>query len=434
MVTLAPFKGIKYNKEKIPHLEDVMSPPYDIITPEMQQKLYKKHKQNYVRLILGKQNDDDTKTDNRYTCAQQLFSKWQQDRILIQSEHPCIYPYTIEYTLNGKAKTMTGFFVLVQIDPTYTTVKPHEKTLSKPKQDRLSLMRACHANLEPIQLLYTDPKNTITDVIHQAMNQPIVNVEGYDGFTHKLYQITDEKVIQHLLTFFSNQDIYIADGHHRYQTAINFAQERREETNNDDPHASFNYRLIILVNMFDEGLAILPTHRLITYPDLNVQQVLSTLSEHFSIQEYKFKAKQTDPSVRGNHIMEEVRKQPYQYGLYAGGKYYLLKLKESSVMKKITPDHSETWQTLDVSILHKLILEKGMDITDENLEDHVKYTRSNKEAIQWVDDGTYDFSFLLNATQITQLKQIADNGEHMPQKSTYFLPKMLSGLIAYKME
>jgi uncharacterized protein (DUF1015 family) len=436
MVEVAPFKGIIYNKEKIKTLDDVMSPPYDIISEDMQEKLYAKNTYNFVRLILGKIFTDDTEKNNRYTRAQELFDAWQKQNILLPSQAPAIYPYKIDYIVKKEKKQLNGFFILLKLDPEYKTVKAHEKTLAKPKADRLNLMRACKANLEPIQLMYMDEGDSLRKTIDAALEKPLFNVTGYDGFTHRLWRLDAPDTVRTIVEYLSEKILFIADGHHRYQTSINFASEQREQTGNNDSHASFNYILVVLCNMFDAGLSILPTHRLITMPHVDFDTLSSKLGRYFVIEKKQIKHPQKDYQQTGKTVMEAIETTTgHKFALYTkGGTYYLLSLKEESIMDSRAPDHSKTWRTLDVSILHKLILEEILGIDEKNLEDHVKYTRVDAEAIQAVDEGKYNFSFLMNATKIDQLKAIADAGEHMPQKSTYFLPKMLSGLVMYKMQ
>ena len=434
MVEVAPFKGITYNKEKIGNLDDVMSPPYDIISEEMQNKLYTKHQNNFVKLILGKQFPSDTKGDNRYTRAKQLFDEWQENSILSESEKNAIFPYKIEYILNNETRTMNGFFVLLRLDPDYKVVKAHEKTLSKPKADRLDLMRSCKANLEPIQLLYMDNKDTIGKMIDDGIDTPILNIKGYDGFMHKLWKVEDEFLISKIVDELSNKVLFIADGHHRYQTAINFADEMKKKTNISDEHAQFNYRMVILANIFDEGLAILPTHRFIKMPNLDLDDLLQKLQEYFIVEEKTIEKTDDNYDRVGKRIISEIETEDkHKFALYSNKKYYVLTLKDEKIMDEFAKDRSEIWRTLDVSILHKIVLENILGINEGNLEDHVRYTRVDGEAIQFVDEERFDISFLMNATKIDELKAIAEAGEHMPQKSTYFLPKMLSGLVMYKM-
>lgn len=433
MVEIAPFKGITYNKNKIGKLDDVMSPPYDIISDEMQTQLYERHPYNFVRLILGKQNSNDTEKDNRYTRAKSAFESWIKDAILIKSDKPAIYPYKIEYTTEKKKKIMNGFFVLLKLDPNYKMVKAHERTLSKPKADRLNLMRACYADLEPIELLYIDKTDKIRKKIDGSLKEPLINVTGYDGFNHKLWKLDDENVISMIQNELKEKILFIADGHHRYQTSIDYANELKEKTGNRDENAPFNYIMVIIANMFDEGLSILPTHRLIKKSDVNVNDLLKKINQYFVVKE-----KTIDGGTSALEISKKIgkdleTKKDHKLAMYLKDRYYVLTLRDESIMDEFAKDRSKTWRTLDVSILHKIILESIIGINQDNLEDHVKYTRVDEEAIKFVDQGKFDLSFLMNPTKISELKAVADAGEHMPQKSTYFLPKMLSGLVVYKM-
>jgi uncharacterized protein (DUF1015 family) len=434
MVETAPFKGMVYNNKKIIKLDDVMSPPYDIISEKMQNELYEKNAYNFVKLILGKIYPDDTDQNNRYTRAKKLFHAWQEQDILIPSAAPAIYPYKIQYSVKNEKKQMNGFFVLLKLDPEYRTVKAHEKTLAKPKADRLNLMRACYANLEPIQLMYMDEQDSIRRAMDGALNEPLIRVKGYDGFIHTLWRLDNTQVVQQIIDELKVKILFIADGHHRYQTSINFAQEKREQTKNTDPNAPFNYIMVVLCNMFDPGLSILPTHRFIKMPGVNLEELAKKLDKDFTIEKKPIQTKKKNYEKLGKLIMHDIETtNAHTLALYAKDSYYVLTLKDDRIMDTVAAEHSKIWRTLDVSILHKLILEQFLGINEKNLEDHVKYTRVDAEALQLVDEGMYDFSFLINATKIDQLKAIADASEHMPQKSTYFLPKMLSGLVMYKM-
>jgi len=434
MVEIAPFKGIIYNKKKIKKIEDVMSPPYDIISEDMQNELYNKNEYNFVKLILGKIYSDDTTTNNRYTRANRLFDAWQQQEILVPSNAPAIYPYKIDYSINKIKKQINGFFVILKLDPEYKTIKAHEKTLAKPKEDRLNLIRTCFANLEPIQLMYMDQNDSIRKTINAALDTPLFKVKGYDGFTHQLWQLDDQKILKTITDTLKNEILFIADGHHRYQTSINYAEEKKEQTGNKDPNAPFNYIMVVLCNMFDPGLSILPTHRLIKMANVKFDDLIRNLEKYFIVEKKLINEKERDYQKIGKKIMDDIATaENHKFALYVKDVYYILTLKDEHAMDDLAIDHSKTWRILDVSILHKLILEQILGINDKNLEQHVKYTRMDAEAIQLVDNGKYNFSFFINATKIDQLKTIADACEHMPQKSTYFLPKMLSGLVMYKM-
>jgi len=434
MVKIKPFKGLTYNTKKIKSLDDVMSPPYDIISESMQNELYDKHEYNFVRLILGKQYPTDSDQDNRYTRAKKLFDEWQRTGVLVDSPQESIYPYRIDYKVKGVKKTFNGFFTLLRLDPEYKEVKAHEKTLAKPKADRLNLMRACHANLEPIELLYMDEEDKIQGLINESLDEPVISVKGYDGFKHSMWCINNEKTVNRIIDEFKHKVLFIADGHHRYQTSVNYAAEIKEKTGNNDPDASFNYIMVVLTNMRHPGLSILPTYRLVKKPDLRLDVFLETMRGYFTVEEKKVKSKNHEKISRGIIKDIEPRRKEHKFAMYHDKKYYVFTLKDEGVMDELAGDHSKTWRTLDVSILHKLILEKGLGINDANIEEHVKYTKNESEAIKVVDEGLYNVSFLINPTRIEELKAIADEKEYMPQKSTYFLPKMLSGLVMYKMQ
>lgn len=422
MVVVEPFRGITYNKEKVGELDKVMSPPYDIISPEMQEELYKRHEYNVVRLILGKIYPDDDENNNRYTRAKRDFENWLEKGILVESDKPAIYPYRIDYEYDGK-KTFNGFFILLKLDHEYKEVKAHERTLSKPKEDRLNLMRATKANLEPIELLYMDERNEIQEKIDKNLGEPEIDVIGYDGFRHRLWKIEDEDTIGFIQEKLKNEILYIADGHHRYQTAIDYAKEIGAKEN--DPE---NYIMVILANMFDEGLTILPTHRLIK-KDIDLGELIEKCREYFDVEEIQIN-RDLSPEEIAKQLSDAIKtEKEHKFAMYHNKGCYVLTLKDESVMDSLAPDRSKTWRTLDVSILHKIVIERIMGIREHNLEDHVKYTRDPREAIEVVDKGKFNLSILLNPTKIEQLKDVASAGEHMPQKSTYFLPKMLSGLV-----
>jgi len=433
MVKVKPFKGITYNTKRFTNFENLTSPPYDIISKNMQDQLYDKSKYNFVRLIFGKKKNEDDILHNCYTRAKEFLEKWISQSILIESKNKSIYPYKIYYKINNQKKIMNGFFILLKLDKKYKKIRAHEKTLSKPKEDRLNLMRNCKANLEPIQLLYVDENDEINKIINKNINDPIFEIKAYDSFKHKLWKLEDNKIIEYIERNLNDKILFIADGHHRYQTAINYANEMSEKYHNYNDDSQFNYMMVILINMFDKGLTILPTHRLIKKDDVDIKKFLFKLDKYFNIIEKNIP---DDKNIKKEEeIIEDLAEEnKKQFVLYFKNKYYILILKNLNLMDKFKDIHSKMWRSLDVSILQKLILEEILGINQENLENHVFYTREIEEAINFVNEGKYNFSCIMNSTKINELKTIAESGEHMPQKSTYFLPKMLSGLVMYKIK
>ncbi|RLF37558.1 MAG: hypothetical protein DRN00_01145 [Thermoplasmata archaeon] len=419
MVEVAPFKGIMYNKDKVGKLDDVMSPPYDIISPEMQEELYRKNDYNVVRLILGKVMPGDNEKDNWYKRARKLFEEWLKEGILVESKKEGIYPYSVRYTIDGEEKEMKGFFILLKLDHDYKAIKAHERTLAKPKEDRLRLMRETKANLEPIELLYMDESDEIMRTIRSNLDGPEIDVVGYDGFRHMLWRIEDEDVITQVKNLLKDKILFIADGHHRYQTAIDYAKEVNAGEN--DPE---NYIMVVLANMFDKGLTILPTHRLIR-SKMGLDEIERKAGKYFEIEKIDVEGSISDKS---REIVKSIEtEEEHKFALYSRKGCSVYTLKDENIMEKFAPDKSETWRTLDVTILHKLLIEDVMGIKD--VEKEISYTRDAREAIGLVEEGKFDLSVIMNPTKIEEVRRVAEAGEHMPQKSTYFMPKLLSGLV-----
>lgn len=394
MVEIFPFRGIRYSTSDI---EDKVAPPYDIISEEMRDELYEKSPYNIVRLTLGKEFPTDDADDNRYLRARNFLKKWLEKGILIQSKKKAIYPYQIEYEFKGKKKVMNGFFALVKLDPDYKKIRAHEKTLSKPKEDRLRLMRACSANLEPIELLYPD-KIAINELIKTGKEK--IEVRAWNGI-NRLWEVTNEDIIKGLQEEFKEKILFIADGHHRYQTSINHWKE-----------GGSRYRMAIFVNMDDPGLEILPTHRMF---DASTDNFFEKAKNYFHIEKMDFHS-----SDRGKEMMNEIRDKKCTFALYSGnGHYFILILKD-----EVKEDYAKM---PDVSVFHSL-LEK-MEISGD-----IKYTRDEEEAISSVDEKKCRLALLLNPIKMEEFKSTALKGEYLPQKSTYFLPKMLSGLVFYSFD
>ena len=427
MVDIAPFKGITYNKKKV-DVNKVVAPPYDVISKEEQEQLYRKSEYNIVRLILGKEYLDDTGENNRYTRAADFFHRWTDVKILVRSDKPSMYVYEEDYTINGKNKKMRGFIALLKLEGYETgKVKRHEKTLSKPKEDRLKLMKTCNANFDQIFLLYSDPEKKIDEILDRnAKGKPDYEVK-YNDVGHRLWTITRRDDIDEIVKTMKPKPLFIADGHHRYETALNYRNYMREKHPDFSGDEVFNYMMVQFNNM-DERLSILPTHRLIhNIPELNVDETLEKLKEFFDVE------KMVLPENKGEKIVDMLKKKKNKkvFALYHDKKCYILTLKDISVMNMFGSG-SEILRKLDVSILHTLIIEKILGITD--VEKHVKYTRDENEAVKLVDEGKYQLSLFLNATTLDELKAVSEANENMPQKSTYFYPKQLTGLVMNAIE
>jgi uncharacterized protein (DUF1015 family) len=437
MAKIAPFRAVRYNLEKIQDPSRVTAPPYDVISPEMQEELYQRSPFNLVRLILGKIEDEDNEVCNRYVRAAGLFRQWMTDGILVRDGQPSIYLYDEEYQVEGLGTVVRkGFMALARLEDFATgMVKPHEKTLSGPKADRLMLTKACEANFSPIFGLYSDPccvQEALTWELKKR--SPDLEVTDDDGVTHRLWQVTDSVVIQKVCDLLDNKPLFIADGHHRYETALNYRDFKRQQLEDFSGKELFNYVLMYFANMEDQGMLIFPTHRLVHgLEGFRLEPFLSELSVYFEVEAHSMDPDDAASRREVRDILQKKGENHPSIGLFAGGRtVYFLTLKDENCMDLFFDEKaSKALRTLDVSILHHLVLEKMLGITPEAQEKqtNLKYVKNFDEPFSLVQSGQHQMAFLMNSTRMTQVRDVANAGEKMPQKSTYFYPKLLSGLV-----
>lgn len=405
MAEIIPFKGILYNQEKIPDLSQVVAPPYDIISKEQQEKYYQTHPYNCIRLILGKDLPSDDEKENKYTRAAEYFNTWLKEGILKQDNRESFYLLVQRFSYHHKKITRTGFITLIRLEELGNGVFPHEKTLSNPKQDRLKLMLATQANFCQVFALYSDEER-ILDACLKVEEAPLIEIEDENNETHQLFRLTDKTKMEKIREVMKSKPIFIADGHHRYETALNAKNI-----------LGYPFIMIYLTKMEDEGLIILPTHRLIG----NISLKITAFEEFFEVE-------MTDNLLQK---MNEMKETHHIFGMYTQGKNYLLTLKDNNIMDKLVgAEKSNEFKQLDVSILETLVINHILKITE--IESHLRYTHDEKEAIWSVNEGRSDVAFFLNPIRLSQLRQMALQHELMPQKSTYFYPKLLSGLVMNK--
>lgn len=441
MAVIAPFRGILYNPEKAGDMSGVVAPPYDVISPEGQERLYQKSDYNIVRLDFGKGNPSDDQDSNRYTRAASDFKAWQEKGILVRDEIPAIYVYEQDYRLkDGTIKTRKGFMSLVRLEELDSgVILPHERTLSGPKTDRLNLTRATGTNLSPIFSLYSDPEMKTNELLSkESKNPPIVNVQGEDGVNNRLWRVTDEAVINGLINEIADKMIFIADGHHRYETALNYRNEMREKHPGYTGKESFNYTLMYFSNMDDEGLTVFPTHRLIYgLKRFDPKVFEESLTENFEIERLAVPVT-TELSNLFMKRLKEKGKDSHSFGVYANGWNYaaIATLRNEDVMDRFVPDHSKAYRRLDVTILHTLIIENILRISKESQErkENIEYIQDEGEGLLKVQRGERHVLFILNPTKVTEVEEVAKAKDKMPQKSTYFFPKLLTGLVINMIE
>ncbi len=431
MATIAPLCGIRYNPHKIGHLSKVVSQPYDRIGPDLQEQYYRLHPYNVVRLIKGQEFEDDTAENNVYTRARDYCQTWLDAGYLLRDAQPALYVYRQTFSLpDGTERTRQAFLTALKlVEFEEGIVLPHERTLSGPKVDRLNLLRATAFNFELIFMLYPDPQNQVNALFDAAIagRSPDADVQELfeKDVCQQMWVVSDPQVIASVReSMASKRGLIIADGHHRYETALNYRAEMRARYPDAPPNAAFNYALVSLVSMDDPGLTILPTHRLIhDYTAQTPTQLLASAGQYFDV--VPLSGRESLESALAEATPAERR-----IGLY-DGRYHLLRLKSPAIMDQVAPDRAPEWRQLDVSILHELIIERVMGISKKQVEakEYLDYYRNLDQALAQVDVGQAVCLFILNPTRIVEVKACSERGEKMPQKSTDFYPKMISGLV-----
>lgn len=434
MATIVAFPGIRYNRELSNNLEELITLPYDVISAADQDRYYDAHPNNVIRLELGRKFREDDATNNRYTRSAQFLREWLAEGVLVPEEKPALYLYRQEFTVDNQKKTRTGVIGGVKIEPYENKViLPHEETLPGHKADRLELMRHCGANFSPIFGLYADKEKTLDDIFARisALTPDAACTSEYGQ--EYLWVITGEDDIAAIQAALAEKQVLIADGHHRYETAQTFLRERQCPDS-----APCRYVMMTLVNLYDPGLTILPTHRLVkNLPDVDFQALLSALSADFLLAEYRL-----DDEGRLEHFMTMARslgaEGAHAFGLSRDGNtIHLLVLKDHVNLDKVMPaDKSPSWRRLDVAILQVLVLEKllGIDAKRQLSGENLSYTRDENEALAALRDQSHQLAFLLNASPMDTVTEVARSGEKMPQKSTFFYPKLITGLVMYMLD
>lgn len=423
MADIRPFRGILYNHEKIEDIAACVTEPYDVISPAEQRAYYKSHPCNIIRLILGKQTPRDNNRNNQYTRAHKYFADWQRQKILVRDAKKSVYIYAQSFPHNKRRKTRTGFIVLLKLeDFAKNTVLPHENTFSQPVQDRLKLLRTIGANSSPIFALFGDTQGKINQLLNQykRADQPYIAIKK-DKVIHRIWRMSDKDKIKTIQKLLKDQQIFIADGHHRYEAALNYKNEMQKKLKQTRGFSTFNYVMTYLAATTDPGLTILPTHRAVKIKaPFNPQKIISNLRRHFEV--HKFSA-----SDQLFSYMRETRATGI-FGTYFGkNKFYGLKLKRAIIEN----DRKTLHQNLDVPILHSVIIERVLPSAP--FEENIYYTRDAQEAIKLVDQGKRQVAFFLRPTKVSQVQKVARSGEKMPHKSTYFYPKLLTGLVINKL-
>lgn len=434
MQRILPFKGLKYNKNIVGNLSAVISPPYDVISTETQKMLYDSHPFNVIRLEYGMTGDADSDTDNRYTRSAETLQEWMHSGVLVPDRQPSVYIYGQEFTApDGRQLFCRGVICLVRLEDYETgEIVPHEETLSKAKADRLKLMNDCGANFNPVFALYSDETGRVTNIVSKAtVRAEETSFKATDGTVQKLWQITDDEALSEICRELDDKQFFIADGHHRYEAAINYRNAMREKNPEHTGDEPYNYIMMFLADMDDPGLVILPTHRMVKNVVGYSEQVTVTQLEHFFDIE-KIESQEIETLVAeklaGNTDMPS-------FAMITGKDYfYFLRLKNYLAADEENKGKSEALRHLDVTVLHSLILGKVFDMTGSDVEKqtYLAYTRDISRAVSQVKAGNCQCAFILNPTGMDKIKEILLAKEKLPQKSTYFYPTLKTGIVMNK--
>ena len=439
MAEIIPFKGILYNPKKINDFAKVITPPFDVISKKDQQNFYESHPNNIIRLILGKSGHNDTIHNNRYTRAADQLNNWLSDGIMTQDTKPAFYLTAIDFSFKNKKVTRYGLIALIRIEPFEKgVVLPHEKTFSCVRSERLELMKACRANLSSIFSLYADC-NHVFGLLREAAlkNEPDLNFTDDSGILHRLWRITDANLHRHVFDSMKDSSIFIADGHHRYETALKY----REYLSENDPDFTedhpANYVMMYLCNMEDPGLIILPAHRLLTgVEDSGLDTLIRKAEDYFDIKTIAYKEETFEKAQEEfiSDLKSDASKNIIGVFMKNRREFYLCTLKMNVMEQKFSTELPETIRNIDVTVLTRLIFMEILGFDRERLDNDklIGYSSIAEEAVEKVNAGKYDIAFILNPTRIEQVRRIAEEGLIMPRKATYFYPKVIVGQVLNK--
>jgi len=424
LAEICPFPGIRYNQKMVGNLASVICPPYDVISPEEQRAYYEKSDYNVIRLEHGLKLPEDTETNNKHSRANATFNQWIKEGILQDDPVPSFYVHEHSFTYQNARRRRLGLTVCIRLEPWENKgVFPHENTVPGIKSDRLELMRACNANFSPLLGLYEDPGQRVTKLLISQTKRRALLDFTQAGDRHKVWMSSEPEFVQRVSHFLAPKPIYIADGHHRYETALAYRDERQQSSSSAVGDQAFNFVMMTLVAFSDPGLMVLPLHRLMRgIPFGTLTGLRKQLETFFEIESVPL----------GETGLPDVRGATSRVLGLESGRVVGLRLRQSVSLKEIMPrDHSEIYKKLDVSILQHLIIEKLIAPGESG---NLAYTPDSEQARKQVESGEYQLAFLLNPIPRTTIKAIADAHDRMPGKSTYFYPKLPTGLVINRLE
>jgi uncharacterized protein (DUF1015 family) len=442
MARIFPFRAYRYNKALVDPAK-VLTQPYDKITPGMAEKYAAGSPYNLIPVEKGKSLSTDTPANNVYTRAAKKLEEWIQSRVIVQDAVPSLYAYFQEYAVPGTAerRVRKGFIALGRVeDYSAGVIFRHEQTLSGPKADRLELLRRTKTHTGQLFMLYSDPAGRVDSLLEAAASSKAeVEVRDEYDVVHRLWPVADARIIETIQCELADKKLVIADGHHRYETALAYRDERRAEAGRVEPDAPYENVMMTLFNTAGEGLMILPTHRVVAnLPNFSFERFRAGLASLFDVHSHPFpentdRARALDEFRRDLHAGQPRR----AIGAYAGERaFHVFVLKKDANLQSLLPGVSPAQRGLDVVILHRVILERGLNITPDAVktEKNITYEREMDAAMAEVDARRAQICFVLNPVSVETVAEMAMAGEVLPQKSTDFFPKLMSGIAMYRLQ
>jgi uncharacterized protein (DUF1015 family) len=434
MADVQAFRGFRYDLARVGNLSDVVAPPYDVIDASLQQALYDRSPYNVIRLELSKEAPTDTDSDNRYTRAANTLRDWQRDNVLVQDSAGSMYVYHQDFEVEGKTYTRKGVMARVRLEKFGAgRIFPHEETMSGPKADRLKLYKATGMNLSQIFGLYPDEEGAVMAKLEAAVGRALpLQATDHLGVVSKIWPITDQAVHSAVAGLLGPKPIFIADGHHRYETGLKYLEEKQKsgEVKNADHPA--NFILMQLVSMQDPGLVILPTHRLVSgVGDLKAEDVRRLLGEHFDFEligDEPARARETWDNIEADGSQNVLG-----FGTVADGVWQIGRFKNPARMNELSANHSPAWRSLAVAVLQRVVLESALPGHGLGAA-KCAYVHLVKEVSEAMHQKTCQLAVLVPPATMEHVELIAGNLEKMPPKSTYFYPKLLSGLVFHSLK
>ncbi len=431
MVQIRPIKGIRYRNDGSLDYSRLITPPYDVIEQEMQETFYQLSPYNIIRLEYGKTFPGDGPENNKYTRAAEILSSWMKDKVLVQEDEPAFYLYEQHFELDEKQYVREGIFCGVKLTSfEEREIIPHEETMSKPKADRLELLRHCETNFSPIFGLYQDENFFLERRFYKIKQDtpPSIDFADTEGQRHRIWILTEKQDIIDLQTFFQDKSLFIADGHHRYETAFHFYQEKKAQMGGGAP--GYDHVLMSMVNIYNPGLLVYPTHRLLTRSNLETDEVINGLSSQFQVEEHPEPASKDQlADWLRNHQVSAVDEN-LVFGLYTPKKK-LFKL----IFNDSNSQFDKPYPWLDTVVLQETIFSRIFGLGDKERKEEpvLEYIKDEWEAKEKVDRGEAKYLFFVNKPPVEEIINYAEKGVRMPQKSTYFYPKFVTGLIMLKL-